>query len=201
MRGLAGNRGLLRLTGAALACTALLAGCGGSGGGSTTSDGGSAPAVNLKGVKSGEKETALHLSRADCAALGAALARRAGGSVQVSAEPRPPLSQCRLQGDGLSVTVSLDSSYGAHQRYLNRVVETQQFGAPDPAKMPHPVPGVGEPGAYAENANWIPALGTLLAVRGNRWITVDYAAVGESRPARKAAAARVARQAFRLSAD
>lgn len=192
------------LTALALAAGALwLAGCGSSGGGATSTTTGAtkaAPSVNRTGVKPEEATTSLHLSRRDCDLLGAALLKRTGRTIHISSEPKPPLSGCRLRGRGVDVTVALDTSYGAHQRYFNRVTEAQQFGAPDPAKMPHPMPGVGEPGAYGQSANWIPAIGTLLAVRGNRWITVNYAAAGKSRPVRKAAAAAAARQAFRLSA-
>jgi hypothetical protein len=187
----------------AVAIAVALGGCGGSGGsGTTTPQSGrpSAPSVNRTGTKPQEVTTKLHLSRGDCALLAAALRKRTGEPVRASSQPHPPHSECRLQGKRTTATVTLDTSYGAHQRYFNRVTETQQFGAPDPAKMPHPMPGVGEPGVYGQSANWIPALGTLLAVRGNRWVTVNYAAAGESRPARKAAAAAVARRAFRLSA-
>lgn len=200
MRGVNGTRAASRLAGAVLACASLLTACGSPGGQTTATGGKSLPPVNLKGVQPDERASAMHLGRGDCEALGAALARRTGRSIRASSQPRPPHSECRLTGRGVEVTISLDASYGAHQRYLNRVVETEQFGAPDQAKMPHPVPGVGEPGAYGQSANWIPALGTMLAVRGNRWITVNYAAAGRSRSARKAAAGAVARQAFRLSA-
>jgi hypothetical protein len=204
MRGVNGNRAHPRRAGVIFLCVAAFAVAGyGSGGSSdrTSSNGGEpSPAANSKGVKPEEKRTALHLSRRDCDLLGAGLVKRTGRTIRISSEPKPPLSGCRLQGPGIDVTISLDTSYGAHQRYLNRVVETQQFGAPDQAKMPHPVPGVGEPGAYGQSANWIPALGTMLAVRGNRWLTVNYGAAGESLAARKAAAAAIARRAFKLSA-
>ncbi|HET7122010.1 MAG TPA: hypothetical protein VFI17_12280 [Solirubrobacterales bacterium] len=201
MRDVNGSRGPLRLAGAILACALLLGGCGGT---ATDSTGGSAeevaPAVNRTGIKPEEARTSLRLGRDDCRALAAALTRRSGQPVNASSQPRPPHSECQLHGRGIAVSISLDASYGAHKRYFNRVVETQQFGAPDPAKMPHPVPGVGESGAYGQSAEWIPGLGTLLAVRGNRWVTISYAAAGESRPTRKAAAATVGRRAFRLSA-
>lgn len=203
MAGVDGSGGTVRLTGAAVACVFALAGCGGGGetSGSSPQAESTSPVVNRIGTQAGERPTSLHLSRRDCDLLGAALTKRTGRTIHIASEPRPPLSGCRLHGHGISVTIALDTSYGAHQRYFNRVVETQQFGAPDQAKMPHPVPGVGEPGVYGQSANWIPAIGTLLAVRGNRWITINYAAAGESRPARKAAAAAMARRAFRLSAQ
>jgi hypothetical protein len=192
-----------RSLGAIVSCALVLAGCGGSEGGSP----GTAPArkpnqqvVNSKGTEASERTTALHLSRHDCDLLGAALTKRTGRTVYITSDPQPPLSGCRLNGHRIHVTITLDTSYGAHQRYLNRIVETQQFGAPDQAKMPHPVPGVGEPGAYGQSANWIPAIGTLLAVRGNRWLTISYGAEAETRPERKAGAVALALRAFRLSA-
>jgi hypothetical protein len=200
MRGVEASTARVVLIGAALLCAMLLSACGGSGGSSRTTGTASAPAVNLKGVTPEERRSALRLSRRDCGLLGAALTKQTGRTVYITSDSKPPLSGCRLNGHGIHLTVTLDTSYGAHQRYFNRVTETQQFGAPDPAKMPHPVPGVGEPGAYGQSAEWIPGLGTLLAVRGNRWLTISYAAAGEPRPARKAAAAALARRAFRLSA-
>lgn len=202
MGGVDGNRRLPRRAGAILVCGLVLAGCGNHGGGTTDSGSGAGePApVNRTGVSPREARSALHLGRRDCHLLGAALSKRSGHTVHISSEPKPPHSGCSLEGHGIDVHISLDTSYGAHQRFENRVVEAEQFGTPDQARMPHPVPGVGEPGAYGHNAQWIPALGTLLAVRGNRWLTVNYAAAGRPPDARKLAAAAVARRAFKLSA-
>jgi len=80
------------------------------------------------------------------------------------------------------------------------MVEQDQFYGTDPAKHPHPVPGVGDPGAYGHTASWIPALSTLYAVRGNRWLTVGYSVVGLSLSQRQPMAAALARRAFRLTA-
>lgn len=107
-----------------------------------------------------------------------------------------PVAQSRRQ----SVSIYLDTAYAARQRYYNRMVEQNQFYDTDPAKRPHPVAGVGDPGAYEHTANWIPALGTLYAVRGSRWVTVAYSAAGLSLPRREALAAALARRAFRLTA-
>lgn len=79
------------------------------------------------------------------------------------------------------------------------MTEQVQFGAPDPAKLPHPVAGVGEPGAYNHFASWVPAYDTLFAVRGDRWLTVAYSRAGEARPQLLDEAAELARLAFRLS--
>jgi hypothetical protein len=62
------------------------------------------------------------------------------------------------------------------------------------------VAGVGDPSAGDHYASWIPALRTLFAVRGNRFLTVAYSAPGRSRHAAEVAAAALARRAFRLSA-
>jgi uncharacterized membrane protein len=80
------------------------------------------------------------------------------------------------------------------------MVEQVQFNAADPAKVPHPVPGVGDRAAYNHYAGWIPAYSTLYAVRGNRWLTLAYSVTGETRPQRLAEAADLARRAFRLTA-
>jgi hypothetical protein len=63
----------------------------------------------------------------------------------------------RLSGPRADVNVYLDAAYAAHQRYANRMVEQAQLGAPDPAKVPHPVAGVGDPGSHGGSANWVPA--------------------------------------------
>jgi hypothetical protein len=75
-----------------------------------------------------------------------------------------------------------------------------QFNAPDPAKIPHHVPGIGDKAADEHFASWIPAYSTLYAVRGNRWLTLAYSVDGKSRPQRLAAAAALARRAFSLTA-
>ncbi len=203
------------LISAALALGAL-AGCGGSGtssssaGGSTT--GGAAAAgeraiqepVQSRGIKgespTAEAATTLRISGGDCARLAAAAERRLGRPLAHDPKPTPPLSACRITGRGVAVNLSLDSGFAAHQRYSNRMVEAQQFGAPDPSKVPHAVAGVGEPGAYDENANWIPSFGSLYAVRGNRWLTVNYSVGGQGNRRSREEAADLARLAFRLTA-
>jgi hypothetical protein len=101
----------------------------------------------------------------------------------------------------VSISIYLDSGFAAHQRYSNRIDETVQFNAEHPAGLPHPVPHVGEKAAYNADANWIPALGSLLAVRGNRWLTVTIAAPALSDRARRDEAAVLARAGFRLTAS
>src|SRR6476620_927254 len=48
--------------------------------------------------------------------------------------------------------------------------------------------------------SWIPAFSTLYAVRGNRWLTIAYSDASLPRPRREAAAAALAREAFKLTA-
>ncbi|HVO55820.1 MAG TPA: hypothetical protein VMT37_15530 [Solirubrobacterales bacterium] len=161
---------------------------------------GAAPAPRgIRGERvGGEAAGTARLSDADCAALGRALRGQTGRRVGVAARPGPPLSRCRLSGHGVDVNVYLDTAHAAHQRYENRIVEQAQFGAPDPARVPHPVAGVGTPSAGEHEASWVPALSTLFAVRGNHFLTVAYAVAGWSRPRRLGAASDLARQAFRL---
>lgn len=59
---------------------------------------------------------------------------------------------------------------------------------------------VGDRSAHEHTASWIPAFSTLYAVRGNRWLTIAYADPSLPRPRREAAAAALAREAFRLTA-
>ena len=100
----------------------------------------------------------------------------------------------------MSVSVYLDAAYAARQRYANRMVEQVQFYGTDPAKRPHAVSGVGDRSAHEHTASWIPAFSTLYAVRGNRWLTIAYSDPSLPRPQREAAAAALARRAFRLTA-
>lgn len=181
---------------ALLLAGAVLAGCGGGGSGATETSG----APGVKGERPGREAAGVaRLSSADCAALAAQVEHRLGARLRRRSEPSPPLSRCRLSGRGADVNVYLDAAYAARQRYKNRMVETAQFGAPDPAKLPHPVPGVGD--AAGGSASWVPAYHSLFAVRGNRWVTVAYAVSGEPERRLRAEAAALARAAFRLSAD
>jgi len=180
-----------------LAAAAALTGCGSGGSPSTTT--GPSGRTNIH-ERPGQQATSLHIGAADCKALAATVARQTGRQVRRQSEPTPPNSRCQMQGRGVHVSISLDTAYEARQRYSNRIDEQVQFNAADPTKVPHAVPGVGDKGAYNQYASWIPAYSTLWAVRGNRWLTVVYSVAGETRPQRLAAAAPLARRAFRLTA-
>ena len=190
----------------------LAAGCGG-GSSSTTSSGDGesdgakaiqAP-IQSRGIKgespAAEAATEASISDADCSALRRLAEERLGTKLSRHSTPKPPLSHCRLEGPGTTVNVYLDSGFAANQRYYNRMEETVQFNAPDPHKVPHPVPHVGEKSAYNSAASWIPNLGSLLAVRGNRWLTVTISVAGESDRKLRDEAAVLARAGFRLTAD
>jgi hypothetical protein len=161
--------------------------------------------VQSRGIKgenpSAEAATKIHLSTADCEALGRLAERQAGTKLTRRSTPAPPLSRCRLDGRGASINVYLDTGFAAHQRYENRIEETVQFNTEKPAGLPQPVPRVGEKAAYNSDASWIPALRSLLAVRGNRWLTVTISVAGHSNRQLRDEAAVLARAGFRLSAD
>jgi hypothetical protein len=178
-----------------IVCAASMMGCGGSQAPSSSTS-----SNRYFGDHPGQQATALRISAADCRALAATVERQTGRPVRRSFDPTSPNSHCRLQGRGVPVTVSLDSAYAARQRYENRMAEQVQFNAADPAKVPHHIAGVGDPGADEHFASWIPAYSTLFAVRGNRWLTVAYPIAGESRPQRLAGATALGRLAFRLTA-
>jgi hypothetical protein len=185
-----------RIITAGIALVAL-AGCGSSSDTSPTTTG---PDANRYfGDHPGQAETKAAIGAGDCQTLRRAAEGEVGGSLKMQSEPTPPSSRCLLRGHGVGVSIYLDAAYAARQRYYNRMVEQDQFYGADPAKHPHPVPGVGDPGAYGHTASWIPALSTLYAVRGNRWLTVAYSAAGTSRQLQAKAAA-LARRAFRLTA-
>jgi hypothetical protein len=190
------------------ACSVVLVACGGSGGGSgsTASTEPSSGSLSTEPTptptqRHDQQATNLGLSAADCAALAHRLGARVGATPRRRSEPTPPLSRCQLTGEGLDVNVYLDTGHAARQRYENRMTEQIQFGTPDRRKLPQPVPNVGDPGAYNHFASWVPALQTLFAVRGNRWLTVAYSRAGEPTPRLLAEAAALARLAFRLSAS
>ena len=180
-----------------LTAAATLAGCGSGGSPATTA----APSgrTNFR-ERPGQQATSLHIGIADCRSLAARVASETRTSVRRQSEPTPPNSRCQVEGGGVHVSISLDTAYDARTRYSNRIDEQVQFNAADPTKVPHPVAGVGDRGAYNQYATWIPAYSTLWAVRGNRWLTVVYSVAGETRPGRLRAAAPLARQAFRLTA-
>jgi hypothetical protein len=192
-------------------------GCGGGSGASggsstaagTSTTGGGHQAIHepvqSRGIKgenpTTEAATTLRISASDCAALARLSEGRLHRKLARHATPKPPLSRCRLDGPGTSINVYLDSGFAAHQRYSNRIDETVQFNTENPAGDPHPVPHVGEKAAYNADANWIPALRSLLAVRGNRWLTVTISVAGRSNKELRAEAAVLARAGFKLTAS
>jgi len=187
------------LTAVVTAAALLMAG--GCGSGDDTSSTTGAGANRYFGDHPGQEETKAAISEGDCRDLKRETEAATRAPLRAETEPTPPSSRCLLSGGGVHVSIYLDAAYAARQRYYNRMVEQDQFYGTDPAKHPHPVPGVGDPGAYGHTASWIPAFSTLYAVRGNRWLTVAYSVPGTSRPQRREAAAALARSAFRLTAS
>jgi hypothetical protein len=195
-----------------LAAALVTVGCGSSGSGTTAGGSSSARSgheairepVQSRGIKgedpTTEAATRARISAGDCAALGKLAEAKLGTDLARRSDPSPPLSHCRLSGPGIQVNVFLDSGFAAHQRYANRIDETVQFNAEHPAGLPQPVPQVGEKAAYNANANWIPALRSLLAVRGNRWLTVTISVAGKSNRQLRDEAAVLARAGFKLTA-
>jgi hypothetical protein len=186
-------------------------GCGGgsSTAGTTTANGGNGheaihEPVQSRGIKGEdprtEAATTARISAGDCATLGRIAERQLGVHLSRQSAPKPSLSRCRLSGQGAEVNVYLDSGFAAHQRYSNRIDETVQFNTENPAGLPQPVPHVGEKAAYNADANWIPALRSLLAVRGNRWLTVTISVAGRSNDELRDEAAVLARAGFELTA-
>jgi hypothetical protein len=189
-----------RLLVVCLACSTALLGCGGSNQNTNSSGPSSGLPDRSFNVQTDQPASGLHLSAADCAKLADQLGRRLRREVRSLPEPSPPLSRCRLLAAGVRVSVFLDAAYAARRRYENRMTEQAQFGAPDPAMVPHPVAGVGDPAPGEHFASWVPAYSTLFAVRGNRWLTVAYSIGGEPKASLRIGAAVLAHQAFRLSA-
>lgn len=193
----------------AFAAALAIVGCGSSGSGtagSSTEAGSRAvqSPVQSRGIK-GENPAAeaagtAHISVGDCKALAALAERRTGLTLARRAAPKPPLSRCRLTGGGASISVFLDAGFAANQRYHNRIEETVQFNTENPAGLPQPVPHVGEKAAYDSDASWIPALRSLLAVRGNRWLTVTISVPGRTDKQLLGEAAVLARAGFKLTA-
>lgn len=187
-----------------LACLVVVVGCGG--GSATTSPGRAAiqESVQSRGIKGEdpltEGPTSAHISASDCVALQKLAEERLGKKLTRRSTPAPPLSRCRLNGPGTAVNVYLDSGFAANRRYHNRIEETVQFNFENPAGLPQPVPHIGEKAAYNADASWIPNLRSLLAVRGNRWLTVTISVDGRSDRQLRDDAAVVARAGFKLTA-
>lgn len=152
------------------------------------------------GDRRGQEATNAAISGRDCRVLRLAVEAVEGAPAHARSEPSPPASHCLISGRGLQVSIYLDASTAARQRYFNRMTEQIQFYGTEPAKRPHAVAGVGDRGAYDQSASWIPAFSTLYAVRGNRWLTVSYSTPGVAKAVRETRAAALARQAFRLTA-
>lgn len=189
---------------AALLLAALLAACGGSGVTTAAGTAPSQPETGYRGAKGerigAEAATSQHISRAACAQLRREAEAQLGRRLALFDEPTPPSSRCRLTAPGVTIGIYLDSGRSAHQRYLNRMVEQNQFGAPDPGRVTHPVPKVGDPAPGNQNASWVPDLASLFASRGNRWLTVAYSAAGVPSAQARDRAAALALVGFRLSA-
>jgi uncharacterized RmlC-like cupin family protein len=147
-----------------------------------------------------EAATTARISFSDCMALATLAEERLGTKLRLHSDASPPLSHCLIDGHGTEVNVYLDSGFAAHQRYANRIEETVQFNGENPAGLPQAVPHVGEKAAYNADANWIPALRSLLALRGNRWLTVTISVPGRSGDELRDEAAVLARAGFKLSA-
>jgi uncharacterized RmlC-like cupin family protein len=147
-----------------------------------------------------EAATAARISLSDCMMLASLAEERLGIKLRLHSDASPPLSHCLIDGHGTEVNVYLDSGFAAHQRYANRIEETVQFNGENPAGLPQPVPHVGEKAAYNADASWIPALGSLLAVRGNRWLTVTISVPGRSGDELRDEAAVLARAGFKVTA-
>jgi hypothetical protein len=203
----------IRVAFVGLAACLVAAGCGGgssAGSASTSAEGGQGrlavqEPVQSRGIKgenpTTEAATKAHISRSDCVALGKLAEERLGTKLALRSTPAPPLSRCRLDGPGTSVNVYLDSGFAANRRYHNRIEETVQFNFEDQGGVPHPVPHVGEKAAYNSAASWIPNLRSLLAVRGNRWLTVTLSVNGTSNRRLRDEAAVLARAGFKLTAE
>jgi hypothetical protein len=171
-----------------------VAGCGG--GSSSTST--PPPSRGIKGENPTlEAASDAHITPSDCIALQRLAEERLGTRLSRRSTPKPPLSRCRLEGPKTSINVYLDSGFAANQRYHNRMEETVQFNSSDPDKVPHPVPHVGEKSAYNSAASWIPNLRSLLAVRGNRWLTVTISVAGYADRQLRDEAAVLARAGFK----
>jgi hypothetical protein len=160
--------------------------------------------VQSRGIKGedprAEAATTARISAGDCATLGRLAERRLGVDLSRQSDPKPPLSRCRLSGHRAEVNVYLDSGFAAHQRYANRIAETVQFNTENPAGLPQAVPHVGEKAAYNADANWIPALRSLLALRGNRWLTVTISVPGRTGDELRDEAAALANAGFKVTA-
>jgi hypothetical protein len=173
----------------------------GCGGGSSSSTSSPPTSQGIKGENpTAEAATKAHISPADCVALQKLAEERLGKKLSRRSSPNPPLSRCRLEGAGTSVNVYLDSGFAANRRYHNRMEETVQFNAQNPDAVPHPVAHVGEKSAYNSAASWIPNLRSLLAVRGNRWLTVTLSVPDDSDRELRDEAAVLARAGFKLTA-
>ncbi len=109
------------------------------------------------------------------------------------------LSQCSYSAPGVVVSVSLDTASDSHQRFSNRVVEEIQFSDNDPARIPRPVKGIGDPGSENGGAVWTTSSAQLLAIRGKRLLIVDFYVRGLPDGRLRDGAAALARRAYAIT--
>jgi hypothetical protein len=185
-----------------IALVLALSGCGGGGetSASTGAERGQLPGVRGEHIGT-EAAGTLHISSSDCGALRKLAESQTHTGLDEKSEASPPSSRCRLTAPGVRIGIYLDNGRSAHQRYENRMVEQDQFGAPDPGKLAHAVPHVGDPAPGNQNASWVPDLASLFAARGNRWLTVAYSADGVDNAHARDRAAALARAGFRLTSE
>jgi hypothetical protein len=136
-----------------LVAAAFTAGCG-------SSSENTSPSNRYFGNHPGQEATKAAIGKGDCQVLRLAVEGAEGTPAHARSEPSPPASHCLISGRGLQVSVYLDASTAARQRYFNRMTEQVQFYGTKPAKRPHAVAGVGDGGAYDQSAGWIPAFST-----------------------------------------
>jgi hypothetical protein len=172
----------LVLLGAAIA----LASCGGGSGGATSSEKpGPAPAALCARIPLPAVERLV--DRAD---------PRKAPPLQRSAAGTERLLQCHFTAKGVKVGVSLDRAQNNRQRFDNRITEMSQFSTNQPATLPRPVRGVGDPRTGNFGAEWIPALEQMLAYRPGAYLIVDFSAGEASDTANRNGAADLGRLSF-----
>ena len=108
------------------------------------------------------------------------------------------LSDCRFHSRDAATWVTIDRAVDAAKRFWYRMEEQQEFHAPDAARRPHHIKGIGQDRTYGgSGAFWTPSLNRLIAYRDRTMIIVGFTVKGSTDQQRERGAVKLAKLTFR----
>ena len=108
------------------------------------------------------------------------------------------LSDCRFHTRDAATWVTIDRAVDTAKRYWYRKEEQQEFHAPDAARRPRDIRGIGQDRTYGGvGAFWTPALNRLIAFRDRTMIIVGFTVKGSTDKEREEGAVQLAKLTYR----